>query len=82
MTKEEFVSRVLDMEFAPPLGGPYMSKSAAGIDDSTTCEMFYDMLVAEGKDKLTKHRMGTRIKEIAGGEEGLIWSSFIDGFTK
>lgn len=82
VTKEEFVSRVLDMEFAPPLGGPYMSKSAAGIDDTSTCEMLFDMLVAEGKDKLTKHRMGTRIKEIAGGEEGLIWSNFIDGLTK
>lgn len=68
------------MEFVPPLGGPYMSKSAAGIEDASTCEMLFDIL-ADGKDKLTKHRMGTRIKEIAGGEEGLIWSNFIEGFS-
>lgn len=81
VTKEEFVSRVLEMEFVPPLGGPYMSKSAAGIEDTGTCEILFDML-ADGKEKLTKHRMGTRIKEIAGGEEGLIWSNFVDGFSK
>ena len=80
VTKEEFVSRLQEMEFVPPLGGPYTSKSAGGIEDLTATETLFDIL-SEGKEKLTKHRMGTRIKAIAGGEEGLVWSNFIAGFT-
>jgi hypothetical protein len=80
VTKEEFVSRVLDMEFVPPLGGPYMSKNKADIEDSATAEIFFDIL-SDGKEKLTKHRMGKKIQELAGGETGLVWSNFIDGFS-
>mmetsp|Transcript_24109 Transcript_24109/g.29690 ORF Transcript_24109/g.29690 Transcript_24109/m.29690 type:complete len:226 (+) Transcript_24109:107-784(+) len=80
VTKEEFVSRVIDMEFIPPLGGPYMSKSAGAIDDFFAVETLFDIL-ADGKEKLTKHRMGTRIKELANGNEGLIWSDFMNGFA-
>lgn len=80
VTKDEFVSRVSTMDFNPPLGGPYLSKSSAGIDDLTATEALFDIL-ADGKEKLTKHRMGTRIKELAGGEEGLIWSGFINTFN-
>ncbi len=81
VAKEDFVKRVAAMEFVPPLGGPYMSKSGAGIDDVTAIEALFDIL-SEGKEKLTKHRMSTKIKDLAGGEEGLVWSNFIDCFSK
>jgi hypothetical protein len=80
VTKEEFVSRVIAMEFNPPLGGPYMSKSSAGIEDVTATEALFDIL-SDGKEKLTKHKMGTKIKELAGGEEGLVWSNFADSLS-
>ena len=79
--KEEFVERVKEMKFNPPLGGPYMSASAAGIEDDSALEMFFDVLAGE-KEKLTKHRMSTRIKEIANGNEGLIWSDFMSALSE
>lgn len=79
--KEEFVERVKEMKFNPPLGGPYMSASAAGIEDDHALEKLFDVLVVGGKERLTKHRMSTRIKEIANGNEGLIWSDFISALT-
>ena len=81
VTKDEFVDRVLNMEFNPPLGGPYMSKSSAGIDDTSVIETLFETL-ADGKDKLTKHRMGKKIQELAGGEQGLVWSNFIESFSR
>jgi hypothetical protein len=79
--KEEFVDRVKQMKFNPPLGGPYMSASAAGIEDDYVLEKFFDVLAGE-RDKLTKHRMSIRIKEIGNGNEGLIWSDFISALTE
>ena len=81
VTKEEFVEKVKDMKFTPPLGGPYMSASAAGIEDDYALEKFFDVLAGE-KEKLTKQRMGTRIKEIGNGNEGLVWSDFISALTE
>lgn len=80
VTKEQFVERVKEMKFNPPLGGPYMSASAAGIEDESTIERLFDVLTGE-KENLTQHRMSTRIKEIAKGNEGLIWSDFIAAMT-
>ncbi len=76
--KEQFVERVKEMKFAPPLGGPFMSASKAKIEEDAALEKLFDVLMGEkeGKQVLTKHRMSTRIKEIAGGEEGLIWKGF------
>mmetsp|Transcript_23659 Transcript_23659/g.35155 ORF Transcript_23659/g.35155 Transcript_23659/m.35155 type:complete len:222 (+) Transcript_23659:119-784(+) len=80
VNREEFVERVKEMKFAPPLGGPYMSASKAGIEDDFAVERLFDVLMGdklgEGKQVLTKHRMSKRIKEIAGGEEGLAWKHF------
>jgi hypothetical protein len=81
VVKEEFVERVKEMKYAPCLGGPYMSASSAGIEDDFVVEKFFDLLAGE-KEKLTKHRMGTRIKEIANGSEGLVWSDFIAALTE
>ncbi len=75
VTKEEFVSRLINMNFVPPLGGPYMAASAAGIEDETAAATLFDILAGE-KEKLTKHRMGLQIKSLANGEEGLTWAHF------
>lgn len=80
VVKEEFVERVKEMKYVPCLGGPYTSASAAGIDDDFVVEKFFDLL-SEGEEKLTRHRMGKRIKEIGKGNEGLVWSDFIEALT-
>eukprot|EP00957_Ditylum_brightwellii_P172855 13159063-Ditylum_brightwellii.AAC.1 len=76
VTKDEFISRIVDLKFAPPLGGPYMSASAAGIEDETAVEYLWNVLTGGEKEKLTKHRFSTRMKELTGGEEGLTWPMF------
>ena len=75
VTKDEFVEGMINMKYNPPLGGPYLGASAAKIEDTTAVELLFDLLAGD-KEKLTKHRFGTRIKEIAGGEEGLTWAGF------
>ncbi|KAL9185422.1 hypothetical protein ACHAXT_003199 [Thalassiosira profunda] len=75
VTKEEFVERVVNMQFAPPLGGPYMAASAAQIEDESAAAALFDVLAGE-KEKLTKHRMGTEMKVLSDGEEGLTWAMF------
>ena len=72
----DFVERVVALEFAPPLGGPYVGASAAAIEDTTVVEHLFHLLVAEGKDVLTKHRMSLRLQELAGDDQGLNWSKF------
>ena len=75
VTKDEFVEGMLEMKYNPPLGGPYLGASAAKIEDTTAVEYLFDLLAGD-KEKLTKHRFGTRIKEMAGGEEGMTWAAF------
>lgn len=75
VTKEEFVERVIDMGFAPPLGGPYLAASAAGIEDESAAAALFDILAGD-KEKLTRHRMGKEMKVLAKGEEGLTWAMF------
>lgn len=79
ITKDEFVDRVVQAKFTPPLGGPYVSASAAKIENIAVVEKFYNILSGD-KDNLTKSRMGKQIKELSGGEEGLVWSNFIAAF--
>ncbi len=75
VTKEQFVERVINMDFAPPLGGPYMAASAAGIEDESAAAALFDVLAGE-KEKLTRHRMGKEMKVLSNGEEGLTWAMF------
>lgn len=75
VTKEEFVERVVNMVFAPPLGGPYMAASAAAIEDESAAATLFDVLAGE-KEKLTRHRMGKEMKVLSNGEEGLTWAMF------
>ena len=80
VTKEEFVQAMTEMPYNPPLGGPYVGASSAGIEDTSAAAALFDLLAGE-KEKLTKHRMGTRIKELASGEEGLTWAGFNGAMT-
>lgn len=75
VTREEFVERVIGMEFVPPLGGPFLSKTNAGIEDEGAAGALFDLLAGE-KEKLTKHRMGKEMKVLSNGEEGLTWAMF------
>ena len=76
VTKLEFIDNVKQMKFTPPLGGPYVGASAGAIEDDTALGYLFDSLIADGKEKLTKHRMSIRMKEIANNEEGLSWPIF------
>ena len=75
VTKDEFVGAVVKMTYAPPLGGPFVGASAAQIDDTAAAEALFDLL-ANGKEKLARFKMGVRLKELSGGEQGLTWPNF------
>lgn len=80
ITKEEFVAAVVDLQYAPPLGGPYVGASAAKIEDTTAAGALFDVL-AGAKEKLTRHKMSLRLKELSDGEEGLNWNNFLDALS-
>jgi hypothetical protein len=73
--KTTFLSKIAEMDFVPPLGGPYLSASAGTIEDTAVVETLFDVLAGE-KEKLTRHRMSVRLKELADGEEGVTWGMF------
>lgn len=76
LTKEEFCNQLVQLDYAPTLGGPFVSASAASIEEnSAAAGALFDAL-ADGKEHLTKIKMSTRIKQLASGEEGLVWSAF------
>ena len=75
ITKEEFLERLIALEYNPPLGGPYLSASMAAIEDFTTIHKFFDAL-AEGKEVVTKRKMSIRLKQLSDGEEGMTWQAF------
>ena len=75
VTKDQFVERVVNMKFVPPLGGPFLSASAASIEDVSAAAAFFDVLAGEN-EKLTRYRMEKEMKSLANGEEGLTWAMF------
>jgi hypothetical protein len=76
VTKDEFVEAIIGMDYAPPLGGPFVAASAASlVDDTTVVEHLFDIL-ADGKDKLARFKMSLRLKDLANGEQGLTWPAF------
>jgi hypothetical protein len=75
VSKVEFVETIQGLSYAPPLGGPYVSASAATVHDTVALEAFFDVL-ANGKQNLTINRMSARLKQLADGEEGLTWAGF------
>ncbi|CAJ1936583.1 unnamed protein product [Cylindrotheca closterium] len=75
VTKEEFVKALSEMQYAPPLGGPFVGATAGQIEDSAAAEKLFDMLAGE-KDKLARFKMSVQLKELAKGEQGLTWKDF------
>jgi hypothetical protein len=75
VSKDEFVRQVAGLDYAPPLGGPYVGASTAKIDDTAVLEHLFDLL-ADGKTKLTRNRMSIRLKQLSNGEEGMTWQAF------
>eukprot|EP00547_Thalassionema_nitzschioides_P005094 CAMPEP_0194211066 /NCGR_PEP_ID=MMETSP0156-20130528/9264_1 /TAXON_ID=33649 /ORGANISM="Thalassionema nitzschioides, Strain L26-B" /LENGTH=149 /DNA_ID=CAMNT_0038938493 /DNA_START=241 /DNA_END=690 /DNA_ORIENTATION=+ len=73
--KEVFIDKVVNMDFLTPLGGPFVSKSSGSIDDISAAASLFDVLAGD-KEKLTKHRMSTQLKNLSEGEQGLTWPSF------
>lgn len=82
VSKDEFVAKVTnELAYAPSLGGPYLSASGAAIEDDKLVGKLFDLLAGD-KEKLTKHRMSTRMKEIAGEEEALTWPTFLSALEE
>ena len=83
---ETFVDRLRAVDYAPPLGGPYLAASAAEISDDSSsgaqaaCLRLFKVL-SGGKPKLSKAKMSVRLKQLAGGEEGMMWASFLSAMT-
>ena len=75
VTKEEFVAALIDLDYVPPLGGPFVAASGGSLEDTAVAEQLFDLL-AEGKDKLSRYKMSLGLKEMANGEQGLTWPSF------
>lgn len=75
VTKEQFIERVVNLEFQPPLGGPFVAAKKATIEDVSAVAALFDILAGE-KEKLTRNRMGKEMKTLANGEEGLTWTMF------
>ena len=75
--RDTFAERLVQLAYAPPLGGPYVGASSASIEDTVVATRLFDVL-ADGKDMLTKARISTRLKQLAGGEEGMTWPKFQD----
>ena len=75
VNKATFLTKIAEMDFVPPLGGPYLSASAGIIEDTKAVEALFDILAGE-KEKLTRHRMSVRLKELAQGEQGMTWGMF------
>eukprot|EP00977_Amphora_coffeiformis_P006254 scaffold1341_cov178-Amphora_coffeaeformis.AAC.31 len=73
--QDTFCDKLIQLAYAPPLGGPYLAASSATVEDSTTAKVLFDVL-ADGKEKLTKARMSMRLKQLADGEEGMTWPKF------
>ena len=75
VTKGEFVKAVLALDFATPLGGPFVSKSAGKLEETGVAECLFDIL-SNGKDKLSRHKMSLGLKDLSGGDAGLTWPNF------
>ena len=80
VSQQDFITGLTQAKYYPPLGGPFVSASAAQNIDIALATRLFQML-AQGKEKLTKHKMGVRIKQLAKGDEGLTWNDFLLAFS-
>lgn len=76
LSKEAFVESITALEYAPPLGGPYVGASAATFENTNAMEHFYDILTDGNTKPLSISSMTKRLKTLANGEEGITWAAF------
>jgi hypothetical protein len=76
LSKDEFIERLVGLEYAPPLGGPYIAASSATIEDTGAARFLFVSLAGNEDAILTKENFSTRVKDLASGEEGLTWAGF------
>jgi hypothetical protein len=74
--EDAFCDRLVALTYAPPLGGPFVAASGATVQDAGAAAKALFGVLSQGKEKLTKHKMSVRLKQLADGEEGLIWPKF------
>ena len=67
---------VAGLPFMEALGPPFVSKKAAEEIDEVVIERFWEKLVGEEEDIITKRKMEKRMKALCGDAEGLTWSMF------
>jgi hypothetical protein len=76
LSKEQFLDRVQALDYAPPLGGPYVGASAATFESIAALERFYQILTKNESRPLTIQSMKRQLQKMAGGEEGITWAVF------
>jgi hypothetical protein len=76
LSKEQFLERVQALDYAPPLGGPYVGASAATFESSVALERFYQILTKNESRPLTIQSMKRQLQKMARGEEGITWAVF------
>jgi len=79
LDKAMFVERVLALDYAPTLGGPYLAASAAHIEDDTSISLLFD-IISQGKPELSMKDAQRRWTEISNGEQGITWAMFTSLF--
>ena len=72
----QFVERIQGIDYAPPLGGPSVSASDSVIEDTDVAKAFFVVLAGSEDATISSKRFSKRLKELAGGEEGLTWAAF------
>ena len=76
LTQAEFIDRVEALEYAEPLGPPFVSKKAALEIDHAVIAQFWSSITTPTEETLSRRRMAFRLKQLCGEEEGLTWSTF------
>lgn len=92
VTREEFIEKLSELEYAPALGGPFVAKTGADMmadveaniaEASSIPNLLFNLLsfdekTGEYKEKLTRHRMGMNLRDLAKeGEDFLTWPTFL-----
>lgn len=79
LDQTEFCERVKVMEYAPPLGGPYVGASAGSLETDEAIQALWNVLAGD-KEKLTAAQMSKRLTQLANGEQGVNWAAFQAAF--
>ncbi|GMI51236.1 hypothetical protein ScalyP_jg3107 [Parmales sp. scaly parma] len=78
VTKSEFITGVQNLPYIEALGPPFVSKKDATELSETCVARLWDVCVSanNNKETISQLYLSRKLKELAGEEEGLIWSTF------